>query len=292
MVEISRRKRLNLPVAPLVAGGVAAVTALVFALLPGSILGNLVLDSGVVALIPAAEPPLGLTARAMLVLIGGGGMGAIAWFALYLLIGTRSIAILGSDLKTADIPVLRRADAHPDAPARRPLFANSDLGTPFLDVRAPVHIVAEEIAAVVAVPELPTPPIVEPVVRMPPVEAALPADLDQPLAAFDPQAIPDQPIAWFVPPRPTPPAAPFVQPDRPQTFTSSERFETFELKPVPAKPARSEFDASASIHSLLDRLEKSVARREVEVKVVVPTVPPRHDSLQEALTTLRRLATR
>ena len=34
------------------------------------------------------------------------------------------------------MPVLRRADAHPDAPPRRPVFANSDLGTPFLDVKA------------------------------------------------------------------------------------------------------------------------------------------------------------
>ncbi|KQS01779.1 hypothetical protein ASG11_13165 [Sphingomonas sp. Leaf357] len=290
MVEISRRKRLNLPVAPLAAGTVATITALVFALLPGGILDNLVLDSGIAAVIPAAEPPLGLTARALLVLIGGGGVGLIAWFALYLLIGTRSIAILGSDAsKSAEIPVLRRADAHPDAPARRPLFANSDLGTPFLEVRAPVHITAEELAE--AVPALaPAPPVVAPAVRMPPVEAPLPVDLDQPLAAFDPQAIPDEPIAWFVPPRPTPPAAPSVQPERPQTFTSSERFETFELKPAPAKPARSDFDASASIHSLLDRLEKSVARREPEI--VVPIVPPRHDSLQEALTTLRRLATR
>lgn len=288
MVEISRRKRLNLPVAPLIAGGVAAITATVFALLPGGILDNLVLDSGIAAVIPAAEPPLGFTARALLVLIGGGGLGLIAWFALYLLIGTRSIAILGSDVsKTADVPVLRRADAHPDAPARRPLFANSDLGTPFLDVRAPVHLVAEDIAETLPVPA--PPPIVAPVVRMPPVEAPLPVDLDQPLAAFDPHAIPDQPIAWFVPPRPTPPVALVIQPERPQTFTPGERFETFELKPVPAKPARSEFDASASIHSLLDRLEKSVARREPEV--VAPIVPPRHDSLQEALTTLRRLAT-
>ncbi len=33
----------------------------------------------------------------------------------------------------ADLPKLREADSHPDAPARRPIFADADLGTPLVD---------------------------------------------------------------------------------------------------------------------------------------------------------------
>jgi len=305
MVEIFRRKRLNVPVAPLVASGLAAVAAALFAFMPGSRLDSLALDSGIAALIPAAEPPLGFTARAVLMAIAAGGVGSIVWFGLYLLIGTRTVALFGRQDQgsTFHVPILRRADAHPDAPARRPLFANSDLGTPFLEVRAPVHLViADDVEEAVYVPA--PPPSAEPeavelvdspvavsvvvpiVIPAAPAEADLPKDLDQPLAAFDPQAIPAEPLEWFIP------ATPALQQERPQTFAPTERFETFVLRPAGDRPARGDtpFDASASIHSLLDRLEKGVGRREPDVaKVPVPT---RNDSLQDALTTLRKLAAR
>lgn len=272
MVTIPR-KRLTLPLAPLIAGGLAVLVALVFALMPADLLGRLALDSGIAALVPAAEPPLGTTARMALVLVGGGGVGLVAWFALYLLIGTRSISISGREAGVDAPPVLRRADAHPDAPARRPLFANQDLGTPFLEVRAPVHLALEE--------------------------RDLPTDLDQPLASFDPRAIPQAPADWF------PPPVSLSAGRRPQVFEAGERFETFDLTPKPGiRPfaevdevdtvegiaggtgrgtpaaARPEFDASASIHALLDRLEKSVAKP-----------APVSAGLQESLASLRRLAT-
>ena len=353
MVFATRRQRLNLPVAPLAAAFVGGLAALAFALLPGSMLEDFVLDSGIAAVIPAAEPPLGVTARAVLILAGGGGAALILWFGLFLLLGSRTIVIQGTVEDGEEPPlVLRRADAHPDAPARRPLFANRDLGTPFLEVRAerPVHVVAEERAAAT---------FVEPIT---PVERELPVDLDQPLAAFDPQAIPDEPIDWF----PTP--APLLPVARQQVFDPGERFETFELTPmtreavespaaapapipapapapifrlepvtseapVDAEPmvsyrplpvpepaswpeqdyrsaipipapmpafapeprprgsARVELDPSASIHALLDRLERGVGRRET-VAAPVPAPTTREDRLEEALTTLRQLAMR
>lgn len=276
MVTIPR-KRLTVPLAPLIAGGLAVLVALVFALMPADLLGRLALDSGIAAVVPAAEPPLGATARMALVLVGGGGVGLIGWLALYLMIGTRSISISGREAAADAPPVLRRADAHPDAPARRPLFANQDLGTPFLEVRAPVHLALEE--------------------------RDLPVDLDQPLASFDPRAIPQQPAEWLPPPASLSPAK------RPQVFEAGERFETFDLTPKPGlqpfaevdevdrvegiaggtgrkthAAARPEFDASASIHALLDRLEKGVAK-----PVVAPA--PVSAGLQESLASLRRLAT-
>ncbi len=303
MVEIFRSKRLNVPAAPLIAVGVAVTVAAFFAFLPGPVLDTLVTDSGIAALIPAAEPPLGLTARVALMLAGGGGSGLALWYGLHLLIGSRTIPLFGKRdrMLTADIPVLRRADAHPDAPARRPLFAKSDLGTPFLDVRAPVALTLEDAPepaaeeALISEPESMEVAVLPPVPVLPPVEADLPTDLDQPLAKFDPQAIPDEPLEWFIPTTPIVHSEPVqtaaILSDRPQTFAPTERFETFELRPAtPDLPrSRSQSDPSATIHSLLDRLERSVARRESDS---APKAPPPHDTLQEALSTLRKLAAR
>lgn len=315
MVTVTRRQRLNLPIAPLVAALIGGITALIFTLMPVAMLEDFVIDSGVAAVLPAAEPPLGDTARAALIMIGGGGTALIAWFALFLILGARAIVIQRSgesdDEKT---PVLRRADAHPDAPARRPLFANRELGTPFLEVRAdrPVHITADlsDEAEVEVVAE-----VAEPVAE----ERDLPADLDMPLAAFDPKAIPEKPIDWFEKPA-------LLRTPRQQVFDPGDRFETFDLTPmrrsaplpfpprdpspsVPASPpapaplqrvpsapvaewprarasARVELDPSASIHALLDRLERGVGRREI----LPPPPPAREDSLEDTLVALRRLA--
>ncbi|MGY4396735.1 hypothetical protein ACVWZA_001920 [Sphingomonas sp. UYAg733] len=323
MVALSRRKRLNFPLAPVIAAAVAALAALVFALLPADLLGQIVLDSGIAALVPAAEPPLGGTARAALILIFGGGLGLVAWFTMFLLVGARTISFSG---KAGDgVPVLRRADAHPDAPARRPVFANQDLGTPFLEVRArPIHAVAEPALDpfIESTPES-TPAAIEDAVFEPappidqePLEQDLPADLDQPLSAYDPSAIPEEPLDWF-----PPSAQVIIASSRPPVFDASERFETFELTPitrpapepvtesapgtvaelsvfepvvVPAPRRAVDYDSSASIHALLDRLERGVTRREAVAAPPAPPPPPapREESLQDALVSLRRLATR
>ncbi|WEJ99926.1 MAG: hypothetical protein P0Y59_24030 [Candidatus Sphingomonas phytovorans] len=398
MVDSTRRQRLNLPVAPLVAAVIGGVIALAFALIPTGLLEDLVIDSGLAAVIPAAAPPLGVTARAVLILAAGGGTALIAWFGLFLLLGDRAIVVQKSgEADDGKAPVLRRADAHPDAPARRPLSANRELGTPFLEVRAqrPVHTRADE-----PEDEIDDLPMDESF-----AERDLPANLDMPLAAYDPHAIPEEPVDW------SPQLAPLLSKPRQQVFDPGERFETFELTPLvrnatpapafmpelepvaqperlpapvplavakpiqaleptqasgpiyapapiappepmpafaptearepepaytpvpivapeptpafaptparepsqffktsrplrperpveeerpfaPARPrasARVETDPSASIHALLDRLERGVGRRET----IMPPAPPQNeDSLQEALVTLRRLATR
>jgi hypothetical protein len=340
MVAFPRRQRLNLPIAPLAAALVGGVMALAFALMPSGILEDLVIDSGIASVVSAAEPPLGLTARAVLILIGGGGMAMIAWFALFLMFGTRSIVIQRSADSGAEekAPVLRRADAHPDAPARRPVFANRDLGTPFLEVRAerPVHKRAEEPELKQSLPAkpdiedahfepVPEAPVVAPIAAAPiaaapmiadvaptvaePVdtvadERTIPADLDMPLAAFDPEAIPEEPADW------APSPISILRTPRQQVFDPGERFETFELTPMVRKSeaapepahapaqspaqalaaARRERDPSASIHALLDRLERGVSRRESVPPP--PSEPTPDEAIQQALVTLRRLATR
>ena len=267
MVAFPLPQRLILPVASTGGGLIAALAGIAMLGLPAGLLERAVMGSGLPAILAAAEPPLGLTARAGLAAVFGLIFGGAAWLALHLAVGARTVALpLSFSLPTkaraapvaeplpAGAPILRRADAHPDAPPRRPLMAD-ELGTPFLEVTAPRPI---------------------------PVEQPLPVDLEAPLADFDPAAIPPTPAepARAVPPlyrKPEPVQAP------------GERFEVYELPRAPvaaitpdAEPmlgARSE----ATIHALLERLERGVAQR---------ARPARPQGLQDTLAELRTLAAR
>lgn len=204
-------------------GAVAGIIAAgLFLLLPGAALEDWVWRSGLPALIAAAEPPLGTTARAVLALGAGALAGAVAWSALFLLFGTDGLLVPRA-VAEEGVPVLRRADAHPDAPARKPLSAD-ELGAPLPP--------AQEVTATVAPPP---PPVVQPI----------PVDLDMPLSAFHPGALPD------VPREPVRPVASL----RPVALAEGERIATVQL---PRSPAES--TSAPSIESLLKRLEQSTRR--------------------------------
>ncbi|MBX9796913.1 hypothetical protein [Sphingomonas sp.] len=287
-METLRRPRLTISLAPAIGVVLGLVTAACFLLVPQWRLEAGVLASGIPAVIAAAEPPLGFTARLVLALIGGALVGGMAWFALFVAIGGRTLAI-GPEAEESpgEAPVLRRADAHPDAPPRPPLFANRDLGAPFLEGRpavdAPLPPSVEDApvtAPVIAAPVFDVPePVAVPPVAAPapaPVARELPADLDQPLAAFDPAS-----FHQAVQPAPEAPAAP------------RERMETFELTPIvrpdpdaPPPPRRPQRDTEATISALLERLERGVASR-VEP---APAEKPGEGGLAATLDTLRRLA--
>jgi hypothetical protein len=194
---------------PLIGGGVAGLAlAAAAALLPAAVLEAGVRSSGIAGLVPVAAPPLGATARATLALAGGLGTAAVVWAILFLLVGPGGL--LRRSPRDHAGPAVRRADAHPDAPPRRPISA-ADLGPP-----------------------------------PPPAVQDLPRDLDQPLATFDPAAVPDVPRA------PTP-ALPSLAP--PPALAEGERIETFDLSP--RQPGSTE----PSIEQLLRRLEQGTARR-------------------------------
>ncbi|HEX8447423.1 MAG TPA: hypothetical protein VF649_12525, partial [Sphingomonas sp.] len=102
----------------------------------------------------------------------------------------------------APTPQLRRADVHPDAPARRPLFAASDLGAPMADIAAGTTPFGR-------------PPLFEdaPAVAPPPVDAVDADDADDMLlldARYSMPAADDAPFeAIFTPaPAPTPATTP------------------------------------------------------------------------------------
>ena len=209
-------------------GGVlaGALAAGLFLVLPSATLEDWVWRSGLPALIAAAEPPLGTTARAVLALGACALAGAVAWSALFLLFGTDGLFVPKAAAE-AGVPVLRRADAHPDAPARKPMSAD-ELGAPLPP--------PQEDAVAAAVPPAPTPP---------PVVQPIPVDLDMPLAAFHPGALPD------VPREPVRPVASL----RPVALAEGERIASVQL---PRSPG--ETTGAPSIESLLKRLEQSTRR--------------------------------
>lgn len=262
-------QRVKLFLTPTIAIAAAGIVALACLFLPADVLEVLVLDSGIPAIVPAAEPPLGYTARVALAMTAGGAAGALAWLAAYVTIGLeRSMEVTWPKLRRdpavtvpgaspiGEVPVLRRADAHPDAPPRAPLIATRDLGAPFLDISAPN----------------PTPP----------AERALPRDLDAPLSAYDPVAVPDSPV------EPVPVVTP-LQPRRiVPDLDPGERFDAFELpRPIPTQPQGGPIVAprtDATIHALLDRLERGVSVR--------PAAGAKPASIADTLEELRALAAR
>jgi hypothetical protein len=133
---------IDLGVAALAAVSVGFVT---FAM-PENLFSSLISATHLPDLIAAAAPPLGMKARLAVVAADAVLTFALVW-ALLRAIGSRAEArpARRSEKKPfdAETPRVRRADAHPDAPARRPLFAGSDLGEPSevyeLDRAEPIH---------------------------------------------------------------------------------------------------------------------------------------------------------
>jgi hypothetical protein len=120
--------------------GLAAFAALsagfVAFAMPEPILSGLVQASHLPDLVAAAQPPLVGAARFALVGVAALFTFAAVW-ALMGALGRVQAPRAAAAEPDAQAPRLRRADAHPDAPARRPLLAR-DLGEPLeLDEVAP-----------------------------------------------------------------------------------------------------------------------------------------------------------
>lgn len=164
------------------------VTALLGALGAGLVLGALpvglvetvVASSGLSEALPAAAPPLGMKARLLLAGFGAVMVLGLIWAGhkekrVILLTheqegrrkGARGVSKMGFALSKlswlgrnrgavrADAPVRRRADAHPDAPARSPIFASRDFGG--LDIFARTAPGREEAEAPAEPQEAPAP---------------------------------------------------------------------------------------------------------------------------------------
>lgn len=155
-IVVNRRAsdlRINLLTA--LAGGTIAALGVVVA--PAGLLEALVVRLGLPALLPAAAPPLGGTARMMIAagaFIGVALAVGVLMTILTQLVGRKPRRAADPDPAPefltfagyeGEAPALRRADAHPDAPPRRPIFAGADLGTPFQDIRAKTDAIDEDL---------------------------------------------------------------------------------------------------------------------------------------------------
>ena len=109
------------------AAALAVAVAMLVVALPDWRFEGGVAATGLGNVLPAAQPPLGTTARIVVALV----LAALAF--LGALFGLRA---LDGKPDTSDFPAFRAADLHPDAPRRRPILAGAEFGTP-LDEPAP-----------------------------------------------------------------------------------------------------------------------------------------------------------
>ncbi len=199
-------ERVRHYVAPAIALLIGLGVAVGIATVPSDVLNAAVDRAGFASVLPAAASPIGTTGRTILALVAGALIAACgfapqgkAWLVARLDAFARAPrTIVEGEEEPA--PVVRRADAHPDAPPRRPIRAASDLGDP-------LPIFGEEDQRSAPLP--------------PPAEQPLPADLDRPLADFDPAAVPLRPMA---PPEPLPPLVRRADPPAPspESFAHQE----------------------------------------------------------------------
>jgi len=193
-------------------------------------------------LLPFANPPLGLKARLATAVLFGSAAFAGVFFLMRLLDKMPPARDPQDADETVEAPIrLRRADAHPDAPARRPLVAR-DLGEPLeLDVIAEAatpFAAHEPISARAREPEL---------VEFVEVEAP-------PAPRFERVAAPPSPIDPAVAE-----AAPAPAPEPTVALAS-------DLPP----------SSEDSLSTLMQRLESGLRRRDnaVPPQVPAPAVPP------------------
>ena len=106
------RSRIAVPIAAAAGIGVAALVALAFLLMPIVVIEDMAIDSGVAAMLTAAAPPFGLTARLAVAFFAALAAGGVTWFGLFLMVGARTV-LLNRGQADDGVPVLRRADAHP-----------------------------------------------------------------------------------------------------------------------------------------------------------------------------------
>ncbi|WP_294252536.1 hypothetical protein [uncultured Sphingomonas sp.] len=207
---------MKVPLVPFAALLLGGVSALAVAALPAADLNLLTVEA-----IGTPAPSGSVFTFLFAVAAGtiGAGAGALAahWF-------TRRTPVAAAPIDLDDLPapIIRRADAHPDARPRPPLRASHDLDMPAWAL--PKVPVEQETAA---------------------AERDLPADLDQPLAAFDPKAIPAVPLPPPVPPR--------------RERAASAALRTPASRDPGDRLVRPETDAT--VHALLERLERGVVRR-------------------------------
>ena len=282
-------------------GGIAA--ALVVATLPAVYLEKIIGFTGIAEIISAAAPPLGNTAKGLIAVTaglisasivylflnqkGGSDMGLAlpkfsvsddnvasegqpiikkSKFSLKKLLQKPRKTGATNDRKVmdlADLPKLREADAHPDAPARRPIFAEADLGSPLAEKIQPFE-------AASAAPQQAAPPVAE---TRATTQAPFVADkqLRAPVEHVSPHQVPAQEAALDLSNMVVASAEQVAAPLQAQTVAAPES----QIQPHEDQPQE---DMSAlSIADLASRLEAGLARLkqlEIASRAIADPVAP------------------
>jgi cell division protein FtsN len=256
--------------------------------LPEWRLTQLSLATGLADIFPPARPPLGFTARALFAIVIG--LIACGGSLLLLRLAERR-PVPKHDVTEADAPPapirLRRADAHPDAPARRPLAAR-DLGEP----AEPVALLA---------PPSPEPEAAREEELMLAPDAEIPAFLveqepEQETETVEAEAVeaePETPLVW-----PQPAAEPAPEPELAEALAPEPVAETPATEAVAEAPAPvAEAEDDPSISKLMQRLEFGLAKRERAAPLDPSAIArPADDAvghrLRSAIGDLQKLASR
>lgn len=231
--------------------GLAALAALsagfVAFAMPESLFSSLVAATPLPDFVAAAQPPLGETARFAAV----GAVSLLTFAAVWALMSALGRLPAGRKPEAepeAVAPRLRRADAHPDAPARRPLLAR-DLGEPLDLEDFPEAAVEEEPAAAEAehrplpaflVPQAPEP---EPVAQAEPGFDAAEPQWDEPEPRWD-----------------------SIEPEWAEAEPAPEPEAEMEAEPVPvselaAQLPEAEKESDQPLSQLVNRIEFGLARK-------------------------------
>ena len=132
MNKRAKRKESKLDIA--MAALAASSVAFVIYAMPNIYFEEAVASTGLPLIVDAAQPPLGATARLGAVLAAAAATFALVWLVLRSLGPKKAPAPRREpEITRFEIapPRIRRADAHPDAPSRRPILAGLDLGGSF-----------------------------------------------------------------------------------------------------------------------------------------------------------------
>jgi hypothetical protein len=194
---------------------------------------------------------------------------------------------------------VRRGDSHPDAPPRRPIFADHDLaplgeGIPEADVEAADHISARTIIDVV--------PAAEPIV-VPAEDKAAPTSDEAPAPPPEAETLPE--AAKSEPEESRAPdlvAVPDAAPEADEPFDLTEALPIDPTpEPAPESPPAVAATADGSVGELMARLETGLERRGGDVPPA-PSLdrsaggsdvgPAPEEALRQALEALQRMAAR
>jgi hypothetical protein len=160
----SLKRIARIPLAPAIAAMFGLIALTLISMTPGWLLERLVSAAGLAAVFPAAQPPLGSTARILCAVFGGIGVFVLLWAALSplqaLVRKRRPQKAKGSRIGAA--PTVSPAHAM----KRPPIFAERELGAPFMSDEAIAATIdtsaasggnAEHASAMPALDVMPTP---------------------------------------------------------------------------------------------------------------------------------------